>query len=441
MRRAWLLCLVVGLCDAAPVKSQEADGNYRLALEQLLREPADPNTTFRYASTAADAGDATGVVASLERLMVLEPRLSNLRFELGLLHLRVGATPLAERYLSEALADPSIPSDIRDRGLALLDSAVAANRRWRFSGYGAVGLRYDSNANAGADGVVQFVTGIGEVQGRLRPEDTGQPDYSATAYLSGEARYDLGFQAGHELVLPGALYGESYREQDQLNVAYANFSPGLDLNIASLAGRPARLGVNLFLARLARDGAHYLDEAGLFLDGAIRQAPAFLLRAGFSAKHQEFFDTDDAPLNDNRDGQLYGGFLGAVYDISERTQLSGELLGRRKTASADFEAYREYGAIAQVWHLFDAGGLSRHGLLQVGLSATYSVVDYDDLDLNIDLDTAQQDRRYRIEGEFNTRVSEDAGIALRMGYYRNQSNFAIREYDNIYVAIEIGKSF
>lgn len=421
--------------------AQEAGAAYRGALDQLLARPADPGATFRYAASAADANDAAGVVASLERLLVLEPGLGNLRFELGLLHLRVGATALAERYLREALEDPSIPAEIRERGLELLQTAVEANRRWRFSGYGAVGLRHDSNANAGPDGVVQFVTSIGEVEGRLRREDTGQADYSATAYLTGEARYDLGFQAGHELVLPAVLYGEAYQEQTQLDLAYASFSPGLDLNLSRAFDRPARLGINLFLARLVRDGERYLDEAGISLDLAVRTSPAVLYRAGVSAKQQDFFDTDEAPLNDIRDGDLYGAFFGAVFDVSERTQVSGELLGRRKTASADFEAYREYGAVAQLRHLFDAGALSRHGPWEAGLVASYSVVDYDDLDLSIDLDTAQRDDRYRIEGEISAPLSDTAIAGLRIGYFDNQSNFAIRDYDNVYVAFEIGSSF
>lgn len=441
MRAAGVFCLAALLGAPASGAAQEASSDYRRALGGLLAQPADPNVTFRYAASAADAGDAVGVVASLERLLVLEPQLGNLRFELGLLHLRVGATALAERYLREALADPSIPAEIRDRGIDLLERAVDSNRRWRFSGFGALGFRHDSNANAGPDGVVQFVTSIGEVQGRLSPEDTGQSDYSATASLTGEARYDLGFQAGHDLVFPAVLYGEFYREQTELDLAYASVSPGLDLNLSRTLDRPARLRVNLVLARLVRDSARYLDEAGLSVDLAVRASPAVLYRAGFSAKQQDFFDTDDAPLNDDRDGMLYGAFLGTAYDVSERTQISGELLARRKTAAVDFEAYREYGAVAQLRHLFDAGAMFRHGPWEAGLVATYSVVDYDDLDLSIDLDTAQRDNRYRLEGEISAPISDAAVAGLRIGYFDNQSNFEIRDYDNLYVAFEIGSSF
>lgn len=432
---------MAGFLAHSDASAQGYADDYRSALERLLQMPGDPNETFRYGTAAAEAGDASGVTASLERLLVFDPGLANLRLELGLLYLRVGSPALAEQYLRDALTDPDVPPDIRKRGLELLEEAGRLNKRWKFSGFASAGLRYDSNANAGPDGVVQFVTGIGEVQGRLRPEDTGQPDYSATFYLSGEARYDLGLQAGHQLVLPGLLYAEKYREQSQLDLAYGNLAPGIEFNLSHLVGQPAQVTVSTFLARLSRDNQLYLDEMGVFVDGAMRQGQAWLWRGGLGAKNQNFFSTDAAPLNDQRDGGLYSVFAGGVYDASARTQISVEILARRKTADVDFEAYREFGAIAQIRQLFDAGRLSKYGSWQAGLVTTYSVVDYDDLDLSIDLDTAQQDHRYRIEAQLSAPISASTGMVLRAGYYRNQSNFSIREYDDVYVAADIGTDF
>ncbi|MEM8548357.1 MAG: hypothetical protein AAGF46_09375 [Pseudomonadota bacterium] len=430
------LCILV-----SPVHAQDGFDSYKLALGSLLTQPDDPGVILQYAGQAAEAGDATGVVASLERLLVFEPRLSNLRFELGLLYLRTGLPELAEPYLREALSDPAIPADIKTRGLELIEQAQVDARPWSVSGYGAVGLRYDTNANSGPGGVVQFVASGAEVQGRLRPEDTGQPDFSATAFLTGSYRHDLGFQASHDFVLPATLFAQKYREQNQLDVLYLNASPGVEFNLTPVLDRPAQLTVSTFFARLVRDDERYLDEAGGFIEAALRQDARLLWRAGFNGKYQQFSRTAEAPLNDLRDGGFYGAFVGADYDLSSTTQVTVDLLGRRKTARADFEAFREYGGVLQIKRLADLGAWSKHGLWQFGLTATYSVVDYDDLDLSIDLNTAQNDRRYRIEGQFDAPVSDKVIVNLRFGYYRNQSNFAIRDYDDTYVAVTAGRAF
>lgn len=430
-----LLGLLSGFAASAETLS------YGRALDHLLARPADPGTIFSYGRAAADARDASGVTASLERLLVFDPRLSNLRLELGLLQLRVGSPALAEQYLRDALADPAMPEEIRARGMDLLAEAAARDQRWQVDGRIAAGIRYNTNANSGPDGTVQFVTDIGEVQGRLRSEDTGQADYSATLSLSGAARYDLGTQAGHALVLPGLIYLERYREQTQLDLGYVNIAPGIEFRLDHLADRPARVTLSAFLARLVRDGETYLDEAGLSIDAIVQQRPGLLWRVGFSGKDQQFFNTDEAPLNDNRDGGIYTLFAGSEVVTGPRTRLSGELFGRRKAARRDYEAYGEWGVRAHALHLLPDPIQTGYGPWELGLLGTYSTVDYDDLDLSIDLDTAQRDRRYRIEAQLGVPVSARAMVTARVGYYRNQSNFAIRDYDDTYVTVELASSF
>ncbi|MCA8883335.1 MAG: DUF560 domain-containing protein [Rhodobacteraceae bacterium] len=437
--RQWGPVIAIACCCSAGAHA--ADDPYGRALGRMLANPADPNVIFSYGSAAAEARDAAGVTASLERLLVFDPRLSNLRLELGLLHLRLGSAKLAEYYLRDALADPAMPAPLRARTEDLLADATLANRRWQLQGRIAAGLRYNTNANSGPNGTVQFVTDIGEVEGRLRREDTEQADYSATFTLSGAARYDLGTQAGHALVFPGLIYVERYRDQTQLDLGYANIAPGIEFRLDRWAERPAKLTVSTFLARLMRDGETYLDEVGLSAEAAVQARPGLIWRAGLSAKDQQFFATDDAPRNDDRDGGLYTLFGGALLDTGPRTAVSAEVFGRRKTAREDYEAYREWGGRAQILHRVPAPGAGRHGPWELSLLGSYSTVDYDDLDLSIDLDTAQTDHRYRIEGALGVPVTDRALLSARLGYYRNQSNFAIRDYDDTYVTVELSSTF
>lgn len=418
-----------------------AESGYDAALRRMLDRPGSPDRMFAYGQSAAQAGDPTGVAIALERLLAFEPSLSNIRFELGLLYLRAGNPGLAASYLEEALTDPSVPDDIRERGLALIEEATDATRVWSHWGEIRAGVRHDTNANAGPDGTVQFVTSIGEVQGRLRSEDTGQADVAASLALSGGLSADLGFQAGHRFVLPGLLYFEKYREQNQLDIDFANLAPGIAFNFRNGGDRSGTVTVSLLGAHLRRGGDDYLTESGAAVEAIYRGSQQTLLRGGVSGKDQDFRNTEDAPVNDLRDGALWGAYIGAVRDLGTQTQISAEIFGRRKEAEVDFEAYREWGLFAQVRRLFAAPILDEHGPWEARFSATYSVVDYDDLDLSIDLDTAQQDKRLRLEAQLIAPVTQSMNLTARIGHYDNNSNFAIRAYDNTYVALELAHRF
>ncbi|WP_161555931.1 surface lipoprotein assembly modifier [Mangrovicoccus ximenensis] len=419
--------LLLGAVRGQQAGAQQAPG---AALAGMLDRPDDPAAMFRYGRAAADAGDLDAVAAALERLLATRPGLSNIRFELGLLHLRGGNAGLATIYLRDALADPDVPPEIRGKGMALIAEAGQAQSVWDRWGTASLGLQHHTNANSGPDGTVQFVTSTGEVEGRLRSEDTGHPDTALVLSLSGGISADLGLQAGHRFVLPGTLHFERYREQSSLDIGYAGLSPGLAFDLSHVAGAPAQVTVSLPLACLTRGGDDYLAEAGLAVEGTWRSGRRTLLRAGLTAKRQDFRDTPDAPSNDNRDGLLSGLYLGVVRDIGTRLQVSAEVFGRRKGAAEEYEAYRERGAWLQIRRLFDAGRMSAHGPWEARLFAAYSVVDYDDLDTAIDLDTSQKDKRTQIRAELSIPVGERLDLTAGLGWYDNNSNFAIRDYED-----------
>ena len=413
------------------------DPTYQRALAALRAAPNDIGRNFEYARTAAEAGDAAGLIAALERILVANPELSNLRLELGLLYLQRGAPILAEHHLRDALAEPAMPADVRQRAEDLLAASEQAQARWRSEGFVRLGGAFNTNANSGPDGTVQFVTDIGEVEGRLRSEDTGQADLSASGSAGVTAYYDLGFQAGHELFLEGLLYGEAYREQKQLDLGYGQGRIGVDLFLGPSLGTPTSLRLAAQAATLSLGGDSYLSEAGVSAEAAIRTGPKVLWQGGLVGKAQDFRNTSDAPRNSDRDGALYSATLGVAYDVSTTVQVIFDLYGQRKTADADFEAYWGYGGRARIRHLFRAPLGNGEQSWEVSALADVSRVDYDDLNLSIDLDTAQQDNRFRGEVMLSLPLSLQRALEAQIGYYENSSNFAIQDYDDTYTSMSL----
>ena len=55
---------------------------------------SDPEKAFDFAQSAVAVGDVRGAIDALERVLTLNPTLTNIKFELGLLYLRAGSPEL-----------------------------------------------------------------------------------------------------------------------------------------------------------------------------------------------------------------------------------------------------------------------------------------------------------------------------------------------------------
>ena len=115
----------------------------------VLTRPADFNNTLQYAASAVQAGDIESAISTYEQLLFYNPKLSQTRFQLGVLYYELGSYDMARGYLQSALQMPDITPELRQKTedlLALVDKKLQVDQ---FSGYAQTGLRYQSNASQG----------------------------------------------------------------------------------------------------------------------------------------------------------------------------------------------------------------------------------------------------------------------------------------------------
>jgi tetratricopeptide (TPR) repeat protein len=144
------VCLAVSAAAQPAADSQEKE--YDAAFQQMLRQPANLDVLFKFATVATQTGDLEGAVSALERMLLIDPNLPRVRLELGVLYFRLGSFELARTYLQTALGSRNIPADVRAKAeqyMAELDKRLT---RSRFSGEAFLGMRYQSNANLGPAG-------------------------------------------------------------------------------------------------------------------------------------------------------------------------------------------------------------------------------------------------------------------------------------------------
>ena len=104
---AALLAATLSLAGGA--RAQDAGpgslpARYDAAFQETLRDPANLDALFRFASLAVESGDLEGAVSALERMLILNPDQPRVRIELGVLYFRLGSYPAARSYLETALA-------------------------------------------------------------------------------------------------------------------------------------------------------------------------------------------------------------------------------------------------------------------------------------------------------------------------------------------------
>jgi hypothetical protein len=141
--------LTLLLLSGVAAFAQNAPG-FTAALDPLfqgvLTRPANLDNTLQYAAGAAQAGDIESAISAYEQLLFYNPKLSQTRFQLGVLYYELGSYDMARGYLETALRMPDVTPDLQQKIADLLDLIDKKLQVDQFSGYAQTGLRWQSNA-------------------------------------------------------------------------------------------------------------------------------------------------------------------------------------------------------------------------------------------------------------------------------------------------------
>src|SRR5262249_9115106 len=151
---AAVLGFLIGLAGPhAPAAAQGViDERYRALYDEAFKatydNPGDLQAGLTFAKVAALAGHPRGAVGALGRVLIFNPDVAQVQFQLGQLYRQLGSEDAARIYLQRA--DPAQLSAedraARERSLAALDTATS---RHHIGAFVTGGLRYQTNANAG----------------------------------------------------------------------------------------------------------------------------------------------------------------------------------------------------------------------------------------------------------------------------------------------------
>ena len=82
---------------------------YEKSFADMYADVGNLDKTFAFAEAAIAVGDIEGAVAALERMLIIEPDLPQIRLQLGTLYFQLGSFAMASTYLDAVVQAQDAP--------------------------------------------------------------------------------------------------------------------------------------------------------------------------------------------------------------------------------------------------------------------------------------------------------------------------------------------
>ncbi len=410
--------------------------NRRQQLFQLmLADPSNLELAFQYAALSEQVGDLEAAISTLERMLVFAPGLPRLQFELGVLYYRLGSWSTAKSYFTTVMEQPIVPDDVRNSIGAYMAQIETLEQGSQSFGEIGIGLRYQTNANAGPDS--PFID-IGGLEFELDPGSLGAADTNAYVTARFHNSIDLASQ-GDRFDIDVNAYGAIYREEEQLNTGIIDLSFGPDFNLAAIGIDNARLKLHGDFSAAILSGDPYIVSAGVGADYIATLDARTRLTLSAEARHEEYFNNDLRPLASERSGQRYTGGARIDYMLTPDVALFTLLESTRTLASVDYLSSWKAGVSGGVVVSMGSPTGGREDWMLTGsVGIDREVADANNTMLSPD---AEMKNTGFVSAGLIVPVGESFVLNSSLTYSISESNYDLSNYDNTAVSVGVSKRF
>jgi hypothetical protein len=420
-----LLLGALALFETDALAVAGGDG-YEKSLQAVIDDAANPEKSFDFVEAAIAAGDLRGAAAALERILLIDPRLANIRLELGVLYMRMGNDALAQYHINEALHAPNVPQTVRARAERLLARASSEARRNTFRFEAGLGFRNDSNANAGPTSDEVFVMDPFTFQPILVPIGSGGETSDSALDLSLRLTHSFAFSAGSSWDSTLAGYAVRYQDLDRLDQYSFSVDSGPTFVIAGSPDAPISLRPSVSAGKAFIDGEDYYDYTGGALALSAFWTPITLTQWSVNFESRDF--QDDAVFLSDRTGDYLSTTLRQYWQLG-KWQLSAGVNLQQVDADEDYQSSDGFGGSAGIRHFGVLPGAQQRPW-SVYFNVDYFKSEYDAADPFINFDIVREDKRlvYSAGAEFT--LTRSFSMVLDLSKLENDSNLPNYEYDN-----------
>lgn len=405
--------------------------------ERMLKNPADLDVALRYAQISVELDDLEAAVVAYERLLMIEPDLPRIRYELGFLYHRLGSFELARAYLMRALAATDIPADVRQGAQALLDDIGARTQPHTLAGSVTVGFRYQTNANAGP------ASGTSRASGQdttLTSRNARQGDWNAFTSIGVRHRYDLDRADDAAIDSEVNLYGSRQFVRDELDLISTELRSGVRF-------RPFEADPELIIRPHLLGGASMLEDrpytwlGGVGLDLSRRMTESIFLDATADYRYRRYFNHGDSLTRIELTGWEAGGQLRGRYVLTQRQSINVEGGLRSTDTRQRYNDYIDASLGAGYTLAFDGPIALIDRPWTVALSINRNWTNYVGPDASIDATVKRRDRQWQLSGTLSVPLAADWSGYAQATAARYTSSLPNYEYDNLSVIFGLTRGF
>jgi tetratricopeptide (TPR) repeat protein len=408
-------------------------------LQQMLARPNDLDLAFEYAKLSSEAGDYEGAISSLERMLIYVPNTPRLQFELGMLYYRLGAYDVARSYFEQVLANPNVPSDVRDKVQLYIQQLSIAADPPPFSATIFSAIRWESNANFGPGTNSVTLNGIDFT---LDDQSVGKAGWSALNIGTLHYSYDLKNQ-GDRLEFDFLAYSSAYfdEELNDIDLDFFEATVGPSFNLKRWGFDQSRLYVYAIgdLSYLGYETYFTAPGAGIRLLSFA--AERSVLDARIETRYRDFNDTSDLPTISLRTGLQTRAGVTYSYYMTPGFVVTTQGYAQREDADADF--YKD-------WEIALSGGFAwtfTNPLWQGQYPWTWQtgggaiLRNYDAPDPTISFSESERDRTWWARTALVVPVAETWSLVPQVEYRDQNSNYDIRKFDDLTTLLGVQKRF
>ncbi|HOW58148.1 MAG TPA: hypothetical protein PLO78_00320 [Candidatus Omnitrophota bacterium] len=296
----------------------------------VLKDPDNIQLNFRYAQSQISKNELLGAAATLERILLLDPNLADVRLLYAVVLYRLDSLNEAQKEL-DILKPLTLPSQIKQEVDFYQKKIQYQKRRTHFTLRESFGWGYDTNRNAspGSKKQLFFDTAL-DTQGT----NTRRADTHYLNVTSLDVTHDLGFQAGHSVFASFTYFLQEQTNVRSLDLGSYQYELGGTYKSKYVNFTPSFYSSYLFLS----------DESFLRVQGGSFLFDRDLTRKlnvyyNFRLERQDYMNINENNDSYNRKGPEFDHYWGFHYLIIPTMRWSSTIGYGEKDAKQKYYAY------------------------------------------------------------------------------------------------------
>lgn len=298
--------------------------------EDILKDPDNIQLNFRYAQDQIAKGELLGSSATLERILLVNPNLADVRLLYAVVLYRLDSLNEAQKQL-DLLKGVPMPDKIKSEVAQYQKKIKSRKRRTHFGLRESIGWGYDTNRNASPHSKQQLSFGVPlDVQGtNVRRGDTHFINVTTV-----DVNHDLGFQAGHSVFGSFTYFLQDQTNVNSLDLGSFQYELGGTYKSKWFDFTPSFFASHIFLSSenfLRSQGGNFLFERDF-----TKKLNGFY---NFRLERQDYMDITENTTSHDRKGPQIDNLWGLNYVLLPTMRWSSSVGYAHKFAKQDYNAY------------------------------------------------------------------------------------------------------